>query len=838
MKRIADLDRLRVRGLASAALLALIFLLSACAAQGTPAAAPATTVPPAPFDGEWAGQGVTPQGRAFDLTLSIESGRLRGLLYNFVGADSLPCHGIEYGLIDADQRPALDGNRLDAPLGPDLSLTAVFEGDSASGHLSINWSGHQPRCNGVYDLDWTATRQAPPTATQETSSAPTNGPSPFATFLQILIFGLSNGAVLALNAIGVTIIYSTVRTLNLAHGDVFALTTALVTSTVNAVGITRDWPPLQLTLALTLVLLAAAGAGALLSMGVDQFGFKPFRGSSRLAPLIATLGLSFILFQGALVWRTFQGSWIPGEHRSVPGLPEVPTDGIPSLLPEINLAAKLGIPNPVIRFSDLLMLALALLFVLLATWFLNRTRTGRAIQALAQNTQAAQIIGVNIDATIRRAFAVGGAFAGAAGFIFALYYARPFGAHGAQSGLLAFAAALLGGIGSPVGALVSGLTIGVVSSLSDYYLSAQWTPVLMLALLVALLTWRPYGLAVSGGAGAESALPRDSVLVMGSGSRSRIWLWILLAALGLFPLLSDAFGWGGQVILRSVEVFILLALGLNLALGLSGLLDFGFAASFGLGAYAGALLSRFDATVAILVGIALAAGLGVLKGMLAHRLRGDFLAVATLALGLLVRQAAVNLPTLTGGAGGLGGFPALHFLDLRFASPTMKFYLVYGVVLLAALASRRLMESRTGRAWLASSEDESAALSLGVDVNRSRLWAFVLSSALAGLAGVLYAGTLSYVDPETMSFHVTSMVLTMIILGGAGSVPGTILGAAAIVLYDKIFVPQLADWAALLWPSGLAIGSAPDIRGASFFNFGIALYLTVLIRARRRNKNA
>ena len=128
-----------------------------------------------------------------------------------------------------------------------------------------------------------------------------------------------------------TIIYSTVRTLNLAHGDVFALTTALVTSTVNAVGITQNWLPLQLTVALVLVLLAAAGAGALLSVGVDQFGFKPFRGSSRLAPLIATLGLSFILFQGALVWRTFQGSWIPGEHRSVPGLPEVPTDGIPSL---------------------------------------------------------------------------------------------------------------------------------------------------------------------------------------------------------------------------------------------------------------------------------------------------------------------------------------------------------------------------------------------------------------------------------------------------------------------------------------------------------------------------
>ncbi len=164
---------------------------------------------------------------------------------------------------------------------------------------------------------------------------------------------MSNGAVLALNAIGVTLIYSTVRTLNLAHGDVFALCTALVTSIINIIGIKQNWPPLQIAIGLVLVLCAAMGLGALLSVGIERLAFAPFRGHSRLAPLIATLGLSFILFQGALVWRTFQGSWIVGEHRSVPGLPEVPTDGIPSLLPEINLVKALGLPfHIIIRFSD------------------------------------------------------------------------------------------------------------------------------------------------------------------------------------------------------------------------------------------------------------------------------------------------------------------------------------------------------------------------------------------------------------------------------------------------------------------------------------------------------
>ncbi len=151
-----------------------------------------------------------------------------------------------------------------------------------------------------------------------------NRPSPLETLIQILVFGLSNGAVLALNAIGVTIIYGTVRALNLAHGDVFALTTVMVTSTVNMIGIRENWPPLQMIGSLFFVFVLAMSAGAVLSMGVEFLGFAPFRGASRLAPLIATLGISFMLFQGALVWRTFQGSWIPGEHRSVPGLPEVP----------------------------------------------------------------------------------------------------------------------------------------------------------------------------------------------------------------------------------------------------------------------------------------------------------------------------------------------------------------------------------------------------------------------------------------------------------------------------------------------------------------------------------
>ncbi len=153
---------------------------------------------------------------------------------------------------------------------------------------------------------------------------------------------------------------------------------------------------------------------------------------------------------------------------------------------------------------------------------------------------------------------------------------------------------------------------------------------------------------------------------------------------------------------------------------------------------------------------------------------------------------------------------------------------------MAALAVQQLIHSRTGRAWLASSEDETAAAAFGVNVARYKTLALALSSAIAGMAGALYTSTFAYVDPDVVAFHVSSLILAMVILGGAGSVPGVILGAIMIIGYDKVIIPQLATFLALFWPSNTFIGPVPDIRGASFFNFGLALYLTVLLRARRR----
>ena len=669
--------------------------------------------------------------------------------------------------------------------------------------------------------------------------------------LQLLVFGLSNGAVLALNAIGVTVVYGTVRTLNLAHGDVFALTSVLVTTLLTYLGVQPDWPPALLVGALALTLGAAMLCGALLNVAIERLAFKPFRGRSRLAPLIATLGISFILFQGALIWRTLLPTWIRGVHHGEPGpVNQVPLSGIPDLLPTFDLVSAAGLPlNVIFRFNDLFILLVTGACALGVSWFLRRTATGRSIRACSQDPQLAQLCGVDPDAAIQRAFAYGGALAGAAAFVFALYYARSFGSHGAQSGLLAFTAAILGGIGSPVGALLSGLVLGAFAAFSDYFLAAQWTPVLLQALLIGLLLLRPTGLtAGEGNEDLASTADRDTVIVTMLGGRTRLSRWLVWGFVALAIVLPLALGLHAQVLAIGIGVFILLALGLNIQLGLAGILDLSYTVSFGIGGYLtatltnrwtglGALLPQpVDFIFVLSLSVLLAGLFGALKGRLTVRLRSDYLTVVTLALSVLARQVILNLGRLTGGVGGISALPPPHLFIYSLTHPTEQYYLVLGLVILVALASHQLIQSRIGRAWLAGSEDETAAAASGVNVTRYKVLALTLGSAVAGMAGALYASTFAYVTPEMVDFPVLAMTLAMVILGGAGSVPGVILGTIIITGYNRVIIPQLGEFLAQLQTGALPIVIAPDVRGLNYLNFGLALYLTVLLRARRRGE--
>lgn len=668
--------------------------------------------------------------------------------------------------------------------------------------------------------------------------------------LRLLAIGLSNGAIIALNAIGVTLIYGTVRLINFAHGDLFALTTVVVGTIVAGLGLQSGMQPALLIGGLILTLGAAMGFGALLDVAIERAAFRPFRSRSRLAPLIATIGISFIIYQAALFWRTTESSFIPGEHRSVPGVPEVPRGRLPELLPDINLVSAAGLDLRVVyTLKDLFVLLLAVGLALLVSWFLRRTSAGRALRACSQDAEMAELCGVDRNRTIRLAFALGGGLGGAAAFVFALYYNHPYTSYGAQSALVAFTAAVLGGIGIPAGAFVSSLLLGVLASFSDYFLSAHWTPVLVLAILIVLLTLRPTGLA-SQGQSDEPASPAIEVMTRrGQGqyrARGR-WLTGALLALALiYPALDYAFGLHQQVILVSVLIFALLALGLNLMLGFAGLLDLGYAACFGIGGYAAALLTTPGGSLSallpgpvdflvVLAASAAAAGIfGALNALLARRLRGEYLAIVTLAFGQLIPRVALNLDRWTGGSAGIAALPPPRLLTHTLKTPTELYYLALALVLVAAVASQRLGRSRLGRAWAAITADEAAAASCGVDVSRAKGIAFVLGTMTAGMAGALFASAFSYVDPGQSEFRVSAMVLAMVVIGGAGSVRGAIIGALLVAGYDQLLIPLLGTWVEqLAQTSGIAALAAFDPRALNFLSFGLALYLTMLLRGRR-----
>lgn len=658
---------------------------------------------------------------------------------------------------------------------------------------------------------------------------------------QLLIIGIVGGSMVALNAIGVTLVYGTVRAINLAQGDMFALVTVFVATIVTVLGVNPAWSPDLMLAALAITLLAATALGAGVSLLIELLAFRPFRNGSRLSPLIATLGLSFIIFQISILWRQVAPALLARGGGLVMGFPDI--------IPNVNLTKGMGV---VITPKDVIALALALCFALGTHLLITRTKTGKALRAVAQDAELARMFGVNVNAAIRSAFIIGGALSGAAAFIYSVYYTQSFNQQGAQTGLVVFAAAILGGIGSPLGAFVSGIVLGVFSAFSDYFLDARWTPVLLQLVLIALLVWRPTGL--SNAAEDEGLRPRP---VLSSDFRVRISRpagWVLLMALGLalaYPFIDRQFGWYYQPIVNHVLILGMMALGLNILVGSAGLLDLGFAVSFAIGGYAAAILSDrygvlvnalgltrfqpFDMGVVLAFAVIIAGLFGALNGMLTLRLKADYLAVVTFSFGAMTTRALVNGGSLTGGSGGLSALPPPHVLGLPVRNPFDQYFIVLACMILVAVFAHRMLNSRLGRAWVAISEDETAAMSLGINTAQARTSAFVISSGVAGLAGALFASVFSTVYPEMGEFLITAMGLAMVILGGAGNTAGVIIASIAVAAYDRVLVPGLSDVLEGLRANVITIGGLSySTRQLSAFTFGLALYLTVLLRSMRK----
>jgi branched-chain amino acid transport system permease protein len=269
-------------------------------------------------------------------------------------------------------------------------------------------------------------------------------------------------------------------------------------------------------------------------------------------------------------------------------------------------------------------------------------------------------------------------------------------------------------------------------------------------------------------------------------------LLIAAAVAIIFPwLVSSGQNYYHVNVMVSALIFVVLGLGLNITVGLAGLLDLGYIAFFAVGAYTYALLSKnFDLGfwTCLPLGGLMGMLFGVVLGFPILRLRGDYLAIVTLGFASITKIVLENWDTLFGGAAGIANIPRPDFfglvLDGRQKS-IYTYYIVLGLVGLTIVVTNRLKNSRIGRAWMALREDEIASVAMGVDMARTKLSAYALGAFWAGLVGVVFAAHNSFINPDSFTFMDSAMILAMVVLGGMGSILGVIIAALALKLLPE-----------------------------------------------------
>jgi branched-chain amino acid transport system permease protein len=288
----------------------------------------------------------------------------------------------------------------------------------------------------------------------------------------------------------------------------------------------------------------------------------------------------------------------------------------------------------------------------------------------------------------------------------------------------------------------------------------------------------------------------------------RVWAGIALVAIALaaLPFVAALAGQAWVRILNFAMIYTMLALGLNIVVGFAGLLDLGYIAFYAVGAYVYALLAsphlgiHLPFWIIIPIGAAIACLFGVLLGAPTLKLRGDYLAIVTLGFGEIIRIFLNNLNSpinITNGPQGinlidpfrLGSFSFARsesLLGIPFSGPQKYYYVLLLLTIGVIIINVRLQDSRLGRAWEAIREDEVAAKAMGINTRNVKLLAFAMGASFGGIAGAIFSATQQFVSPESFGLFESIIVLSMVVLGGMGNIPGVILGALLLTLLPEV----------------------------------------------------
>jgi len=278
---------------------------------------------------------------------------------------------------------------------------------------------------------------------------------------------------------------------------------------------------------------------------------------------------------------------------------------------------------------------------------------------------------------------------------------------------------------------------------------------------------------------------------------SYLLLFVFLLA---FPVISAGNPYWIQVLIMA-GLYVIMALGLNVMVGNAGLTCLGYAAFYAIGAYTYAILAlRFGLSFWVCLPISglIVMIFGLILGLPALRVKGHYLALVTIAFGLVVYQLAINLEYLTGGANGLMNIPPPYLGSFSFNSPLNLgfislpfhanfYYLVLALTVVAIVVANRLSNSLVGLTWSSIREDQLAAQCYGVNLTKNKLWAFAFGAIFGGVAGAVYAGMIGFIAPENFTYSHSILILSMILLGGIDSVPGVIFGAVILTIIPEMF---------------------------------------------------
>jgi len=575
--------------------------------------------------------------------------------------------------------------------------------------------------------------------------------------LQIIIGGLSQGGVFAAVALGFSLVFRVTGVVNLSQGAFCVL---------GAMGmyyfqVVFHWP------------IPAAAAASIAA--VTLFGLMV--GASTFVPAVSRLPISSTLVLTAGLLTFFEGVAL------------IVWGNQPYSLPPFSGQAPVSIGDLRVPTQDLWLAGGMAAMIAALWWLLNRTALGRALQACAENAMAARLMGIDVQGMMLFSFGLAAAIGAASGLLVAPITSLQFDSGGffTTSGFIAVA---IGGMGSFAGSIVGGLALGVAEQLAAYYVSSLFANTLALVLLLAMLLWRPAGLFSSGparrvdvraDAGAHRALIRLSdrrAIALGAS------LLVVLGALPLLPLPS-----GALPSLTIAMILFIAVLGLDVLMGYAGQVSLGQAGFMAIGGYAAAILATnydWPPLLGVFAAMAISVACALALSLVTGRLRGHYLALATLAFGLLVDSLTVGLIDVTGGPSGLVGVPSFSIGSLDFGAPERMYWLALGLAAAFVFLFEGGARSQFGRSLQAVRTDQLAAAALGVNVGGVKVAALCVSAALASLSGSLYAFQFHFLSPEMVATPRSFEMIAMLVLGGEGTLVGGLFGALALTLLPTL----------------------------------------------------